>query len=79
MKRFPGTIIGTFGVAMIWFMGLSATTAEVVLAPDSPSPHRPSGVLQPFNYADVSLTSGPVAAQAQQSREFFLAIQLTTY
>ncbi len=37
-------------------------------------PHRASGVLQPFSYADVTLTGGPVAAQAQFSREFFLAI-----
>lgn len=35
--------------------------------------HRPPGVWQTFNYADVSLTGGPLGAQAQFSRDFFLA------
>jgi DUF1680 family protein len=40
----------------------------------SPPSHLSSGLLQPFNYADVTLTTGPVAAQAQAAREFYLAI-----
>lgn len=36
--------------------------------------HRSSGVLQPFQYADVTLAGGPVAEQAQFSREFYLAL-----
>ena len=39
-----------------------------------PTPHRPSGVLQPADYPDVTLTGGPMGDQAQFSREFYLAI-----
>ena len=40
----------------------------------SPGSHGSSGLLQPFSYADVTLTTGAVADQAQAAREFYLAI-----
>lgn len=36
--------------------------------------HRPGGVLQAFSYTNVTLTGGPLAAQAQQARDFYLAL-----
>ncbi len=36
--------------------------------------HRPSGVLQPFTYQDVTLTGGPMGAQAAAARAFYLAL-----
>jgi hypothetical protein len=36
--------------------------------------HIPSGVLRTANYSEVTLTGGPMAEQAQFSRDFFLAI-----
>ncbi|MBU6411408.1 MAG: glycoside hydrolase family 127 protein, partial [Verrucomicrobia bacterium] len=36
--------------------------------------HRPAGVLQRFSYADVSLSGGPLGAQARFARRFYLAI-----
>lgn len=52
----------------------SLAFAIILPAQAASSSHRPSGVLQAFNYADVTLTGGPVADQAQFSREFYLAI-----
>ncbi len=36
--------------------------------------HRSSGILQTFTYADVSLTGGPLADQARDARDFYLAL-----
>jgi uncharacterized protein len=36
--------------------------------------HSPSGVLQPFTYRDVTLTGGPLEAQAEFARDFYFAI-----
>lgn len=36
--------------------------------------HRVVGRLQTFNYPDVRLTGGPLGAQAQAAREFYLAL-----
>ena len=56
-------------------LGLFLTLAvNITLAQTALPAHRPSGVLEAFNYSDVTLTSGPVAAQAQFSRNFYLAI-----
>ncbi len=40
---------------------------------DTPA-HQSSGRLQPADYRDVTLTGGPLAEQAQFSRDFYLAI-----
>ncbi len=37
-------------------------------------PHRASGVLQAFNYGEVTLTGGPLGEQAQLARNFYLAL-----
>lgn len=36
--------------------------------------HKPSGILQPFRYADVTLTGGPMAVQAAGASAFYLAL-----
>ncbi|MGH7951715.1 MAG: beta-L-arabinofuranosidase domain-containing protein [Limisphaerales bacterium] len=36
--------------------------------------HSPSGILQAFTYRDVTLTGGPMEAQAKFARNFYLAI-----
>src|SRR5579859_1628401 len=36
--------------------------------------HRQSGLLQPFAYREVTLTGGPLGAQAEGARAFYLAL-----
>lgn len=48
-------------------------SADICPTSAAPAP-RPSGVLQPFIYADVTLVGGPVPEQARLSREFYLAL-----
>src|ERR1035441_6356054 len=43
-------------------------------APSAPPAPRPADRLQPFHYSEVTLTSGPLAAQAQAARGVFLAL-----
>ncbi len=37
-------------------------------------PHRAAGLLQAFDYGAVTLTGGPLGAQAQSARDFYLAL-----
>jgi len=65
MPKFSRFIINfTVGVALL--PGASVFAAL--------SAHNPLVKLEPFGYADVTLTGGPIADQARFSREFYLAI-----
>ena len=66
-----------FGVRRLYATVSAAAALWMCLSVNAGSAnmlHRAAGILQPFTYADVTLTGGPVAAQEQFSREFFLAI-----
>jgi DUF1680 family protein len=52
------------------FVLLAASLPVLAAAPT----HKPSGLIQPFNYSDVTLSGGPLAAQAQSTRELYLAL-----
>jgi hypothetical protein len=69
-KRLLKIVTCVFLAVMVWFVGLPKTTAAVISLPDSPSPHRPSGVLRAFNYADVTLTGGLVEEQARDCNHY---------
>jgi len=48
--------------------------ARLGMAESAEQSRRSSEVLQAFSYGDVTLTDGPLGAQAQAAREYFLAI-----
>jgi len=61
----------TLGATILVGILLSSAASA---AESSQKPGHATNVLQAFNYADVTLTGGPVADQAQAAREFYLAV-----